>query len=70
MVKNLPPNAGDAGGLSLIPKSEKISWKRKWQPNPVFLPGKSHGQRSLEGYSLWGCEELDATEQLSMPAHA
>ena len=28
----------------------KISWKRKWQPTPVFLPGKSHGQRSLEGY--------------------
>ena len=29
----------------------KISWKRKWQPTPVFLPGKSHGQRSLVGYS-------------------
>ena len=29
---------------------------RKWQPTPVFLPGKSHGQRSLEGYSSWGCK--------------
>ena len=35
-----------------------------WQPTPVFLPGKSHGQRSLLGYSLWGCKESDTTEQL------
>ena len=34
----------------------KVPWKRKWQPTPVFLPGKSHGQRSLAGYSPWGCE--------------
>ena len=32
------------------------------QPAPVFLPGKSHGQRSLGGYSPWGCKELDMTE--------
>ena len=32
----------------------KIPWRRKWQPIPVFLPGKSHGWRSLEGYSPWG----------------
>ena len=32
----------------------KISWRRKWQPTPVFLPGKSHGQRSLVGYTLHG----------------
>ena len=32
----------------------KYSWRRKWQPTPVFLPGKSHGQRSLVGYSPWG----------------
>ena len=32
----------------------KIPWKRKWQPSPVFLLGKSHGQRSLAGYSPWG----------------
>ena len=39
----------------------KIPWRRAWQPTPVFLPGKSHGQRSLEGYSLWGHKELDTT---------
>ena len=32
----------------------KVSWRRKWQPTPVFLPGESHGQRSLVGYSAWG----------------
>ena len=31
----------------------KTPWRRKWQPTPVFLPGESHGQRSLAGYSLW-----------------
>ena len=36
------------------PRVKKISWRRKWQPSPVFLPGKSHGQRSLGGYSPWG----------------
>ena len=40
-------------------------WKRKWQSTPVFLPEKSHGQRSLVGYSPWGCKELDTTEPLS-----
>ena len=36
--------------------------KEKWQPTPVFLPGKPHGWRSLVGYSPWGCKELDETE--------
>jgi len=36
-------------------------WKRAWQPIPVFLPGKSHGQRSLVGYISWGCKQLDLT---------
>ena len=40
----------------------KIPWRRKWQPTPVFLPGKSHGQRNLAGYSPWGCKELDMSE--------
>ena len=40
----------------------KIPWRRKWQPTPVLLPGKSHGQRSLVGYSPWGHEESDTTE--------
>ena len=33
-------------------------WRRKWQPTPVFLPGKSHGQRSWEGYSPWNCKRV------------
>jgi len=40
----------------------KILWRRKWQPTQVFLPGKSHGQMSLEGYSPWGHKESDMTE--------
>ena len=36
----------------------KIPWRKKWQPTPVFLHGKSHGQRSLVGYSPWGCKSL------------
>ena len=39
-------------------------WRRKWQSTPVLLPGKSHGQRSLVGYSLWGRKESDMTERL------
>ena len=42
----------------------KIPRRRKWQPTPVFLPGESHGQRSLVGYSPWGCKESDTTELL------
>ena len=34
---------------------EKIPWRRKWQPTPVFLPGEFHGQRSLAGYCAWDC---------------
>ena len=39
----------------------KIPWRRKWQPTPVFLPGKSQGQRSLEGYSPWGHKGSDTS---------
>ena len=44
---------------------EEDPWGRKWQPPPVFLPEKSHGQRRLAGYSSWGCKESDMTEWLS-----
>ena len=37
----------------------KFPWRRKWQPTPVFLPGKSHGQRSLAGYSPWGRRRVE-----------
>ena len=39
-------------------------WRRKRQPTPVFIPGKSHGPRSLVGYNLWGHKESDTTERL------
>ena len=42
----------------------KIPWRRKWQPTPVLLPGKSHGRRSIVGYSPWGHKESDTTKQL------
>ena len=45
----------------------EVPWRRKWQVTPVLLPGKSHGQRSLVGYSLWGRKESDTTEQSSPP---
>ena len=41
----------------------KIPWRRKWQPCPVFLPGESHGRRSLVGYSPWGSTDLDTIER-------
>ena len=60
----MPANAGDARDASLIPELGR-SLERKWQPTPVFLPGESHGLRSLVGYSLWGHKASDMTEQLS-----
>ena len=44
------------------PWVRKIPWRRKWQPTPGFLPGESHGQRSLAGYSSWGHKSQDSTE--------
>ena len=60
VVKNPPTNAGDRCGSD--PWVGKIRWRRAWQPIPVFLPGKSHGQRSLAGYSPQRRKELDMTE--------
>ena len=47
----------------------KISWKRKWQPTPVFLPRKPNGWRSLVGYSPWGRKESNMTEWLHFHFH-
>ena len=44
--------------------ADSISHDMKWQSTPVLLPGKSHGQRSLVGYSPWGRKESDTTERL------
>ena len=43
-----------------------MPWRREWLHTAVFLPGESHGQGSLAGYSPWGCKELDMTEQLTL----
>ena len=53
---------------AMYKKSIANIWSREWQPTPVFLPRKFHGQRSQVGYSPWGCKELDMTEQLSVHA--
>ena len=60
MVKNPLANAGDRCGFDSLVR--KIPWRRVWQPTPVFLPGESHRQRSLGGYSPWGNKESDMTE--------
>ena len=52
-------NAGRPGFNSLV---SKTPWRRAWQPTPVFLPGESHGQWSLVGYSPWGRKESGTTE--------
>ena len=47
----------------------KIPWRWEWLPTPVFLPGESHRQRSLTGYSPWACKESDTTEYLTPTAN-
>ena len=59
MVNNPPANAGDMNH-GFDPWVRKIPWRRKWQPTPVFLPGKP--PQSLVGCSPWDCKELDTTE--------
>ena len=54
-------NVGDPGSILGL---GRFPWRRKWQPTPVFLPGKSHGRKSMAGYSPWGCKESDTTERL------
>ena len=61
VVKNPPANER----REFDPWVGKVPWRRKWQPTPLFLPGKSLGQRSLVGDSPWGCKELDTTERLN-----
>ena len=63
-----PLKGSGSSQVELSPQnSESQSWRaapKKWQPTPEFWPGKSHGLRSLVGYSPWGCKELDTTERL------
>ena len=59
MLSSLPSQTCRVGPSLLI-----FTWRRRWQPTPVFLPGKSHGRTSLVGYSPWGCKESNTTERL------
>ena len=66
VVKSPPANAGNIKDLGLSPRVGKIPWRRAWQPTPVFMPGKSQGQRNLVNYSPWGCKRVghdSATKQ-------
>ena len=63
VVKNLPVNGGD---LRFNPRIRKIPWRRKWQPTPVFLLGKSQGQRRLVGYRPWVHKQSSMTEHVHM----
>ena len=62
MVKNLSANAGDVRDMSLNPVSGRSPGEQHGNPTPVFLPGESHEQMSLAGYSPLGHRELDMAE--------
>ena len=68
-VKNLPAMQE----TQFKPWVQRISWRREWQPTPVFLPQEFHGQKNLVGYSPWGHKESDTTQclalSLSTPVH-
>ena len=71
LKKGLPrwPSGKEPACQTLYPWVGKIPWRRKWQPTPVFLPGESHRQRSLVGYSPWSRKELDTTQRLNHHHH-
>ena len=62
----IPFNFVQCGRPGFNPWVGKIPWRRKWQPTPVSLPGKSHGHRSLVGCSSWGLKESGTTERLTL----
>ena len=66
VVKNPPSNQESHRSHRFNPWVRKIPWRRAWQPTALFLPGESHGQKTLVGYSLWGLKQSDTTEWLSM----
>ena len=61
-IKKSACNGGDTEDTGLIPGSRRSSGGGKWQPTPIFLPEKSHEQRSLAGYNQKGCKELERIE--------
>ena len=64
MVKNLPTNGRGCKRHGFNPWVGKIPWRKKWQPTLGFLPGESHRQRSLAGYSPRGHKDLDMIERV------
>jgi len=60
--KEFASNIRDTRDTGLIPGSGRSPGGGKWQPTPVFLPGKSHGWRNLAGSGPWGRQESDMTE--------
>ena len=72
ILKGFPSGSDDKestcneGGLSSIPRVEKIPWSREWLSTPVFLSGEFHEQSSLVGYSPWSYKEKDMTEQVTL----
>ena len=64
VVKNPPTNAGDVGDVGSI-SGQEDPLQKEMATHSIFFPGKSHGQRSLADYSLWGCKESETTEQLN-----
>ena len=73
-VKNLPANAGDTKGHQLDPWVQKIPWRRKWQPTPVYLPCKFHGmdkgmrQAQVHGITKSGTRLSDCAHKGRVPA--
>ena len=70
MVKNPPAKARDSRDVGLIPGlGREDPLEKEMATHSIFLPGKSHGQRSLMGYGPWDHKELDTTEQLNTHTH-
>ena len=69
VIKTSPRKRNAKRQNDCLRRPYKWLWRRKWQPTPVPLPGKSDGRRSLVGYSPWGHKELDMTERLHFHFH-
>ena len=67
VIQHLPASPGDTRDAGLIPGPGRSPGEGSGLPAPVFLPRKFPGQRSLMGYSPWGCKESDTTEHITRP---
>ena len=71
LYRQIFPGGSDDKNLPVMwdpgfnPRVGKIPWRRNWQPTPALLPGETHRQRSLMGYSPWSHKEWNTTEQLT-----